>query len=791
MVQTSSVTHYPTQKRSRSQKTKKWAQDCVDSADTVGLYQNEGVRQYRKNKFINYNLYNGIVDRSDMELIVNPNNIIANYIPDKIPHYAVAAPKIDLLVGEELKRRFDYKVVVTNPEAISSKEEEMAEMWKAQLMIVVEDPNLTQDQVEAKMRKFEKYLKYEWQDIRELTSTNILRHYSEEQNFKLIFSGGFKDLTLNAEEIFQCDIISKEPVLHKLNPLKVFTLRSGSSNWIQDSDLIIIEEYWNPGRIIDTYHDVLKDKDVKTLEEGFTNSGDGKHTGAFNQEPNFFVDASELDMYTGLASQHGYEFGNFTDNNGNIRVLRVFWKSFRKVKLVTFFDEDGNEQKEYYPEDYEPDESLGETCITQWLNEWWEGTKIGSDIYVRMRPRPIQYNKIDNPSKCHPGIIGYIHSTNQFRAVSLMDRMKQYQYLYDAVKHRLNQAISKNLGPLLELDLAKVPEDWEVEKWLYFAVTNGIAVVDSFKEGNKGAATGKLAGGMNTTGRVFNLDMGNYIQQHINMLEWVKMEMGEIVGISKQREGQISNRETVGGVERSVNQSSHITEELFFIHDSVKVEVLKCFLETAKIALKNNNKKIQYILGDESIKILNTDIEGWSDADYGILVNVNNKYQELDQVMKELAHAGIQNDKINYSTLMSIYLSDSLSDMRRKIEISEEEKEQSEQQRFQAEQESIQAQIQQRTQSEEAGRMLDKEKNIRDNLTKVEIKLMEIQQSVSQGEMVEDDGLELTKHKDTLMFQMKQLDQDMKKHKDLMGLKDKELDIKRQDLVVKRNKKTV
>jgi hypothetical protein len=38
------------------------------------------------------------------------------------------------------------------------------------------------------------------------------------------------------------------------------------------------------------------------------------------------------------------------------------------------------------------------------------------------------------------------------------------------------------------------------------------------------------------------------------------MEMGEVMGITPQREGQVSNRETVGGVERSVLQSSHITE---------------------------------------------------------------------------------------------------------------------------------------------------------------------------------------------------------------------------------------
>ena len=61
------------------------------------------------------------------------------------------------------------------------------------------------------------------------------------------------------------------------------------------------------------------------------------------------------------------------------------------------------------------------------------------------------------------------------------------------------------------------------------------------------------------------------------------MEMSDVAGISRQREGQISNRETVGGVERATLQSSHITEWVFVTHEDVKRRVLEAFLETAKI----------------------------------------------------------------------------------------------------------------------------------------------------------------------------------------------------------------
>jgi hypothetical protein len=67
------------------------------------------------------------------------------------------------------------------------------------------------------------------------------------------------------EEIYQCDIIGGEPVLTRLNPLKVRIFRSGYENKIENADMIVLEDYWSPGKIIDTYYDVLTEKDVKAI----------------------------------------------------------------------------------------------------------------------------------------------------------------------------------------------------------------------------------------------------------------------------------------------------------------------------------------------------------------------------------------------------------------------------------------------------------------------------------------------------------------------------------------------
>ena len=775
----------PRQRLPYKSKTKEWRVMNIDYADRHSFYNNERVRKSLQNKIINLNLYNGIVDIRDLTNVVNPHQIDASFVPDNIPHHPIMVPKIDLLVGEEIKRRFDWSVIVTNADAISKKEEDKKAFLQQKLTEFLQ-ANYKEDELKAKMDELAKHMKYSWQDIREKMANQILKHYSQEQRFERIFNDCFKEALIFAEEIIQCDIIHDEPVMTKLNPLKVHSVRSGNSDRIEDSSIIIIQDHWSPHKIIDVYHDELKPEDIDYIMDYTQTSSKGSYSDDQNNHV-LLRDALNTgvegmyDTIFNLAELNGHFFGsNYTDDTGNIRVLKVFWKSLKEIKRVKFYDEYGEEQYKIHSEEYIPNKDLGEEVISLWVNEWWEGVKVGKDVYLNIRPRKVQYNKISNPSICHPGIIGQIYNTNQSKAVSLVDRMKNYQYMYDVIWDRLNKAISTNYGKIFELDLAKVPENWEVEKWLHFAIVNKIAVIDSFKEGQQGAATGKLAGSMNTQGgRVMDMETGSYIQQHIQLLEFIKMEMGEIAGVSQQREGQISNRETLGGVERAVNQSSHITEYWFMLHEQFKIRALECFLETAKIALKGNNKKVQYILDDQSIEVLNLDSDEFCENDYGLVITSSSKTQELEQMIKQNAQAFLQNGG-TMSTIMDIYFSPSLSDMRRRLEEAEEQIHQRNSEAAQQQSKDTQAAMAQAAELENRKLELEQYKVDKDSDTKIYIEQLKL--SMQPDEVVEDDGvvnpldieklnLDKEKVKNSHMEKMIALNQDMLKHKDQMDAK--------------------
>lgn len=765
----SDFVQFPPQQLSFNRKTKAWRKKIVDWASSKSFFNYSMVRHSVVHKKINYDLIAGKLHIKDMMLVINPNSIDAGYIPDSIQHYPIMNSKLNVLRGEESKRVFDYRVIVTNPTAISEIERNKKSELFQRIQQLLSETSQSEEEFNVELERLNEYYTYEWQDLRELRANALLNHYSRELNMNLMFNRGFMDGLTVGEEIYMCDIVGGEPTIERLNPNKVYVFKSGYSNRIEDADVVILEDYWSPGRIIDTYYDVLTKKDMEYIESlPESTDGDYDSMGNIDDTRGFVPDIFAENVYTSE-----YFFGDNKidaslmpfDVAGNIRVLRVFWKSRRKIKKVKSYDPvTGEEQFNLYPETYVINKDLGEEEEILWINEAWEGTKIGKDIYVNMRPRVVQYNRLSNPSRCHFGIIGSIYNLNDDKPFSLVDMMKPYNYLYDAVHDRLNKLMAKNWGKIITLDLAKVPKGWDIDKWMYFAVKNNIAVVDSFKEGNIGAATGKLAGALNNASSgVIDAELGNIIQQNINLLEFIKLEMSDVAGISKQREGQISNRETVGGVERATLQSSHITEWLFVVHDDVRKRAMECFLETAKIALKGRSKKFQYVLPDTTIQIMEIDGDEFSECDYGLVVDNSNAVQELQQKMDMLAQAALQNQALTFSTVMKLYGSSSLAEKQRMVERGEQELMQRQQEQQQQQIEIQQQQLQAEAQAKEADMQLKDALNQRDNETKIMVATINAQSHMNDG-IQEPEFSEESKAK--LMQSMKEFDQKLALERD-------------------------
>lgn len=709
---------FPRQALPLSKKTAGWGEKCLLWGNSRTPEHFSPVRNSIRHKRINYDLMAGKIHMEDLATILNPAGVIADYVPKKIQHFPIMNSKLQVLIGEELKRPFDWRAIVTNMSALSDIERIKKEQVLGALREIIEDTSLSMEDYEERLEELNDKYTYNYQDFREVRANEFIRHYSKKYNMPLMFNDGFIDALAVGEEAYDLDIVGGEPTIERIDLTTMSAFRMGRSNKFEDADIILFVEYWNPGRIIDTFGDQLTKKDIEYLDNLPDYLDGGTNSMGFADPRRGFIRADMLqdeyptysssDVFGHIGFDYYYNYSPY-DDDGNVRVMRMRWKSLRKIQKVKRYDpETGEEEFMFFGENYVPNKDLGETSEVLWVNQAWEGVLIGGNnnnfedhandgtygIFIKPKPRLVQYNTIQDPSKCHLGVVGSIYNFNHDRPFSMVDMMKPYNYLYDVIHNRLEDALASSWGAIAELDLALIPEEWSVEKWMYFMKVNHIAVRDSFNAGQVGPAAGKIAGSLNNnTQRVIADASGNYIQQLMNLAEWVKTEMGEIVGINRQREGQIANRETVGGVERATLQSSYITERYFAIHNDVKRRSLDGFIENCKVAAKGRKFVFEHILSDTSRQLLEVDGDEFAEDSYGIVVDSSSDILNLDQKVETLAQAALQTQQAGLADVMQMWIN--TNSLAEKIRILQNAEKKRQQQAMQAQQMEMQSNQQQ------------------------------------------------------------------------------------------------
>lgn len=773
---------FPSQKKSYKQKTMNWRKKHFEWAEEFIQHENSPIRSNLQTKYRAFRAYVGKLTRQDYSSILNPGNLksIEMTLPDDIEHMPIAVSYLDVLLGEEFDRRFDFRALVSNPDSISRIENDKKRLLQEEVERLVKDTSLNEEDAVKQLEKYIKYLYTEYQDAREMRCNQLLRHFIKELDLKLKFNEGFKNVLLGSEEHYLGDIVNGNPVIECIDIKKIEILRSGNSNRTEDADVIILWDYWSPGQIIDRYYKFLSEDDIKKLDEEFTNRSvnyNGRTDAEFDED---YINATRTDFNNAMnAAGIDMPFVNERiakleqmDDYGNWRVIRLFWKSKKKIVRSKKYDVDGRVTYEYYSENYIPDTKMGEEVEEYWVSHWWEGVQVGADIYPYIRPRQLQFNKLNDPGYNHPGIVGQTYNVSGMRATSMMDRAIKYNLIYDVIFHNMKDAMSKYFGSLPVVDLAELPDGWDVKKWLFFARKAGIAVKDSFREGTKGRALGMLAGGLSGSQNMMNQQgLGEYINQMMNLLSFIEQQMGRVIGVPPQRLGDIQNRETVGGVERAVTQSSYITNERFKVHDNVKKRVLTMLLELCKTAYKSNPTKFQNISDTFLNETFSIDDEVLEE-EYGVVVDNEVDIAKVEQKLEGLTQAAIQAQMLSFSDVMKFYVTSSLAEKQRIIEKSEQETKKRAEEAQAQEQQMQQQQMAQMQQQAEAQAQAEEQERL--------FKVKEHEDKIAMDKYKVDEQ-ELTKR---MELDLKDYDieearkMSLKELNDKLSMNDKEMELK-------------
>ena len=688
---------FPRQKLPDSEKDDNWYKKNIDFAEHL-LTSDVNLRSNFKNKKANYNLRANIINVKDFEKYINPDNLDLESLPASFQHIGIENSKINLLLGEYATRKKEFKAYISSndSEAISRKEQLLMEQIKAEVTGIIKESSISEEEIKKRLKQLEHYQTYEFQDVAEIVANKILKKEYKEGDFDFVFLRTFEDLLVGGEEIMYCGVLGGNPVMRRVNPMNLYTM-GGNSMYIDDADIIVEYGYKSVGQVIDDYWDTLSADDVDFLERGKVDASMGGGGIGLNR------DVSIYDYYGeqgALSIFYPNEMGTRTfagafDTYGNVRVLKVCWRSRRKIGELTYFDEDGNEQKDWVPEDYKPKKELGEVVKWIWVNEWMEGTKIADHIYTMLRPLPYASKSLVNKSKGTPPYIGSVNSTNDYKVQSLMDIMKPLAYSYDIAYYKRELEIATYKGSFTALNSSLVPSGWDPKEWMRYVTINKFAWLDPTNEILKGPSQGKSAGAFNTlTAQQVQVGDPNAISMYTNLLVDIENTLGKLAGVSGAREGEISNRQAVGNTNTEMTQSSNITEKWFAIDANFRKRVLTKFLECCKYAYKRNPRKGQFLLDDMGQQIIGK-LDEFVSTEYDLHVSNSTNDQQLYNDLRTLSQAAIQNGQATISDLIAISQSESVQDITKRLQDSarriKEEKDAMEKERMERESKAAEA----------------------------------------------------------------------------------------------------
>ena len=680
---------FPQQKLPLSKKNEKWQHDCVNYIIGEGNIVSGGHNHTRFDELQQYyDLYNSIFDEKDFKKITNPFKVQDGF-PATPQDFNIIRPKVDLLIGEETKRPLNFRVVRTSQEAASDLMETQKQMVLNYVQAAItarmspEEAQQFQQQLEEGSimppEEIAKYMDKDYKDVIENTAYHTLVYLREKLSMDNEFIKGWKDALIGGLEVYYVGVLGAEPYMERVNPMYFAFDKSPDLEFIEDGSWCCRKMRLPITEVYDRYYDKLTEKDLRKLEE-MMSSVPARNLGQ----------GSPLDDFKGI-QLHIYDNPEFDEKSQHcVNVWHCCWKSFKKIYYVTTMDEQGQPQVDILDETFKP---FGdEISIEQdWIIEVWEGYRCGNDLYFGIQPIEYQHVSLDNPNSQKLPYCGAVYSNTNSRPRSLVSILKPLQYMYIVLWYRLELAIARDKGKVVNMDITQIPKSMNItpERWMHYLSSVGVNFINPYEEGwNIPSREGGKPASFNQM-TALDLTMSNVIAEYIQLMDKIEQLAGTISGITEQREGAISSSELVGNVERSVVQSSHITEPLFWVHNQCKRRVMNMLLNTAKGAWEESGKqKLSYIFDNGERAFLDITPKFYYE-DMDVFVSDTSKDVENIQKLQQLIQPAMQNGA-SLLEAAEILTNDNFNILKQKLKDMQTRQEQLQQQQQQAEAENQQ-----------------------------------------------------------------------------------------------------
>jgi len=447
--------------------------------------------------------------------------------------------------------------------------------------------------------EFVERLNDEYEDMYELYAHKVATKLREEMDVKSASLKNFRNKIVVGREAYYVNFNTRLKALEfkSINPYVVTYPSVEDIDWIQDLPWVMIETHMTKEQIRNAF--TLTAKQLKELD--VLKYSSTAESGAFVTGPG---QAVILDKD---GSGAGEKTKKFRLTGSGIPVRMIWWRADHKIQAIqspnkfkegSFFtnfissDKDVVDTQQY---DYNRREgtyqnkqtkekkskndvvtynsSKGQRYEVRFFDKRYFGVNIGNSIILSgedpVQPKPkdsYDYTPLPIVGKTYNGIGDYPYS------IIWATAELQKQYWIISYHRELTFALAGASGVVF--DLSQKPDGMSKEEWFYHMKLGRYLIQTISKTGARKNT------GYNQFSRV-DQTLTQSIQYFELILQGIEQQIGTIMGVPRQRQGEVVNSDQVGTFQQSNRQAMLVTEILYSEHDEVEVKAMEMLVNLA------------------------------------------------------------------------------------------------------------------------------------------------------------------------------------------------------------------
>jgi hypothetical protein len=683
-------------------KTEKQKRDDSWVKNTMDYFSNKAYAEYVKNRdtFVkNYDLMKGILRREDF-LIDEPevksftDMLIEDVeLPAYVKHYSIITTPVNELVGEISKRPDTFRVKAFDDDSQAQELQFKTDTLKAYVINQVKEQVMVKAAMsgqEVSMEDIEKITMEQVKDqldsytsVAEKWANHVLTAQKADFNLKEKSEDAFRDLLISAREFYHIyeDNSKLGFNIEVANPKNTWFLTTPDRKYISDPTgraqgayAAGTVEVMELSQIIESFPDITKDEidhlrsslqdygliNVRESNLGNPNAVPGNDSIIYDTydplvlQTRMIIESEMKENNDGLKDFLGLT-SNVSSFGYKYVVVRSYWISKKKIGKLIYTDELGNEQSVLVDESYKSGDMPSEISLEWgWINQWYQGTKIGPDVYHVKPFKLLNYCPI----------IGTIYEVKNTEARSLVDLMKPFQVIYNVCMNQLYKLLEKEVGKvqLMSLRHIPIPKDGDAQDaldvWEMEARTRGVVFIDDSPENLKGPSSFNQFTSLDLT-------RTQEIQARYTLAQQMKIECWELIGMSKQRMGSISASETATGTQTALAQSYSQTEPLFVAHEYVMGQLYQAIIDSALyIESSKPQSTLSYITNEGESAFVQVNGSDLKLRDLKVFLTNRPEDSQMFNELRQLSQALIQNGGTLYDVI-ELYSTKSMREMKK------------------------------------------------------------------------------------------------------------------------------